>query len=71
MYELEQDANYTRGKSPQEMAEYSFNVVYNRNHKAYLASIEWDTWCEPNDPLEMERQLKEEEVKRHPFNKFF
>jgi len=69
--ELEKDASYANYKSPQEIMEYKFEVVYKRDWKAYLQSIEWDTWCKPNDPVEAARLKKEEQIRKHPFNKFF
>ena len=70
-FELENDAAYKNCKTPQEIMEYKFEVVYKRDWKAYLQSIEWDTWCKPNDPVEVARIIKEEQIRKHPFNKFF
>jgi len=70
-YELEQDLRYQNIISPMEIAERKFNDIYKRNHKLYLQSIEWDTWCEKDSPETIKEQIKQRETDTHPFNKFF
>jgi Fe-S-cluster containining protein len=70
-YELEQDLHYKDIISPMELAEKKFNDIYKRNHKLYLESIEWDTWCVKLDEETIQEQVKQREIDTHPFNKFF
>lgn len=70
IHELEEDLKIP-GITPMEVMEKSFYEVHNRNWKSYLASIEWDTWCEPMDPQSLLEQIREREIKNHPFNQFF
>jgi len=70
-YELEQDLRYKNVISPMDIAERKFNDIYNRNHKLYLDSIEWDTWCVKLDDETIQEQIKQKEIDNHPFNKFF
>jgi len=70
-YEYEQDALYTEKLTPMEHADRIFNDIYRRDHKLYLNSIEWDTWCTPEDPKTIIQQARQTEIDNHPFNKFF
>jgi len=58
-------------KTPQKIMEYKFNVVYNRDWKRYLDSIEWDTWCKHETEEEREERLHQEMMKSHPFSQWF
>ena len=58
-------------KTPQKIMEYKFNVVYNRDWKRYLDSIEWDTWCKHETEEEREERLEQERLRSHPFSKWF
>lgn len=71
VYELEQDADYKGTRTPVEIMDHKFNVVYNRDWKRYLDSIEWDTWLKPLNPIELAKILKQQAIDNHPFNKFF
>jgi len=70
VYELEQDADYEQSRSPQDIMDEQFNDIYKRNWKRYLASIEWDTWCKPYDPIESAKIQEEHERNIHPFKNF-
>jgi len=70
IYELEQDLK-PPGRTPQEIMDEKFNDTYKRDWKLYLASIEWDTWCKPMDAKSIIEQVREREIKNHPFNQFF
>lgn len=69
-YELEEDVKVP-GVTPQEFMERQFNDIYKRNHKLYLESIEWDTWCKHETPEETKARLAEIERNLHPFKDFF
>ncbi len=71
IYELEQDVSYKGCRAPVEIMDHKFNVVYNRDWKRYLDSIEWDLWLEPLNPIKLAKILKQEAIDNHPFNKFF
>jgi len=79
VYELESDIYSKNFKSPQQIMEDTFNITYNRNHKEYLKSIEWDTlWLKHETEEEKQIRLEEiEERKRqheletHPFKQWF
>ena len=71
VYELEQDANHSQHRTPQQIMEEKYYEHYRGNWKLYLQSIEWDDWCKPYDPIESMRLIEEHERKIHPFNKFF
>lgn len=71
LYEYEQDANYKDTITPLQYAERQFNDIYKRDHKLYLNSIAWDTWCKPMDARTLLEQLRQREIDTHPFNKFF
>lgn len=65
-------------KLPQRLMEHKYNVVYNRDWKRFLDSIEWDTWCRHETEEEKKIRLEEiEERKRqhewetHPFRQWF
>jgi hypothetical protein len=58
-------------KTPQKIMEYKFNVVYNRDWKRYLDSIEWDTWCKHETEEEREERLEQERLRSHPFSQWF
>lgn len=57
-------------KTPQKIMEYQFNVVYNRDWKRYLQSIEWDTWCRHETEEEKLEREKERQWNSHPFKDF-
>jgi hypothetical protein len=70
-YEVEQDVLYKNTTTPQQVQENLYNVVYNRNWKNYLNSIEWDgTWLRHATPEEKEIKKLEREYNSHPFKKF-
>lgn len=58
-------------KTPQKIMEYKYNVVYNRDWKRYLDSIEWDTWCKHETEEEREERLEQERLRSHPFSQWF
>lgn len=58
-------------KTPQKIMEYKYNVVYNRDWKKYLDSIEWDTWCKHETEEEREERLEQERLRSHPFSQWF
>jgi len=73
--ELEADIYSKNYKTPQQVQSHLFNVVYNRNWKEYLNSIEWDGLWLRHD-TEEEKQLKIEkqqqrELMMSPFAKWF
>ena len=78
-YELESDIYSKDFKTPQQVMDHKFNVVYNRNWKNYLNSIEWDgLWLKHETEEEKEIRLQEMEEKRiqremetHPFRQWF
>jgi hypothetical protein len=79
IYELESDVYSKDTKTPQQVQDHLYNVVYNRNWKVYLNSIEWDgLWLRHDTPKEkeqkrlaaIEHQIKIE-METHPFKKFF
>jgi hypothetical protein len=79
VYELESDVYSKDYKTPQQIQEHLYSVVYNRNWKEYLNSIEWDgMWLRHDTPEEkkqkrlaaIEHQIKIE-METHPFKKFF
>ena len=70
-YELEQDLIYKGKITPLEYANRQFNDIYKRDHKFYLNSIEWDTWCTRDSEETIIEQVKQREIDNHPFNKFF
>lgn len=78
-HELESDIYSKDSKTPQQVMEYQFEVVHNRNLKEYLKSIEWDgLWLkheteeEKQIRLELERERQIQiELENHPFNKWF
>jgi hypothetical protein len=79
VYELESDVYSKDYKTPQQIQEHLYGVVYNRNWKEYLNSIEWDgLWLRHDTPEEkeqkrlaaIEHQIKIE-METHPFKKFF
>lgn len=57
-------------KLPHKIMDYQFNVVYNRNWKEYLKSIEWDTWCRHETEEEREERLEKIYLQNHPFSKW-
>ena len=65
------DEEYKKTISPIEWADKQFNEVYHRNWKLYLNSIEWDTWCEPEDEQTIRERIKKHELETHPFRDFF
>jgi len=71
VYEVENIESYKDTVSPMEWAMKQYNEVYHRNHKLYLESIEWDTWCKHLSPEEQEELRKQKELETHPFRKFF
>ena len=71
-YEVEQDILYKNTTTPQQVQEHLYNVVYNRNWKNYLNSIEWDgSWLRHDTPDEKEQKRIDREINTHPFKKFF
>lgn len=78
-YELESDLYAKNHRTPQQIMEDTFNVVYNRNWKEYLKSIEWDTlWLRhetEEERIQREEQLAERkrqiELETHPFKQWF
>ena len=78
-YELESDIYSTDYKTPQQVMEYKFDVVHNRNWKNYLNSIEWDgLWLKhdtPEEAQERQRLIRERkqqiEMENSPFAKWF
>ena len=78
-HELESDIYSKDSKTPQQVMEYKFDVVYKRNWKNYLNSIEWDgLWLKHETEEEKEIRLQEMEEKRiqhemetHPFRQWF
>jgi hypothetical protein len=70
-YELEQDLAYKGKISLQDYANNQYNDIYKRNHKLYLESIEWDTWCTKDSQETIQEQVKQKEIETHPFNQFF
>ena len=70
-YDIEQDVLYTNSKTPQQIQENLYNVVYNRNWKDYLQSIEWDgSWLKHDTEEEKEIKRIQRELNSHPFKKF-
>jgi hypothetical protein len=78
-YELETDTYAKNYRTPHQVMMDLFEGVYNRNHKEYLKSIEWDTlWLRHETEEEKQARLDEiEERKRqveletHPFRQWF
>ena len=74
-YELESDVYSKKFKTPQQVMEHKFNVVYNRNWKEYLNSIEWDgLWLKHDTEEERQRKKEEQqqrEIQNSPFAKWF
>lgn len=78
-YELESDIHSKDSKTPQQVMEHKFEVVYNRNWKNYLNSIEWDgLWLKHETEEEKDIRLQEIEEKKiqyemetHPFRQWF
>lgn len=70
-YEYEVDASYKNTFTPEKYTDRQFNDIYRRNHKLYLASIEWDIWCVRINEPTITEQVEQDEVDTHPFNKFF
>jgi hypothetical protein len=78
-HELESDIYSKNHKTQQQIMEYQFDVVYKRNWKEYLKSIEWDgLWLkheteeEKQIRLEIEQERKREiELETHPFRQWF
>ena len=61
--EIEKDDN-----TPYKLMEYKFNVVYNRNWKEFLKSIQWDgEWLRHDTPEESLIKSKERMFNSHPF----
>ena len=61
--EIEIDDN-----TPYKIMEHKFNVVYNRNWKEFLKSIEWDgEWLKHDTPEEKLIKIKESQFNSHPF----
>lgn len=69
-YDLEADL-HKDGLLPKQIMEKQFYEVCGGKWDVYLQTIEWDTWMEHDDPQTLLEQLKEREIKNHPFNKFF
>jgi len=58
-------------KLPQKIMEYKYNVVYNRNWKEYLNSIEWDgEWLRHDTEEEKELKRFEMRYQSHPFKRW-
>lgn len=71
VYELEKDLALKGYKTPQQIMEHNFDVVYNRNWKEYLKSIEWDgLWLRHDTEEEKETKRIQRELNSHPFKKF-
>lgn len=78
-YELEADIYSKDSKTPNQVMEHKFNVIYKRNWKQYLNSIEWDgLWLKhdtPEEALERQRLIRERkqqiELENSPFAKWF
>ena len=71
-YELESDIYSKDYKTPQQSMEYKFDVVYNRNWKNYLNSIEWDgLWLRHDTEEEREEKRIQREMETHPFRNWF
>ena len=69
-YELEEDIKEI-GITPKQIMEKQFYEVCGGKWDVYLQTIEWDMWMEPDDPKTILEQIKEREIRNHPFNKFF
>lgn len=70
-YELESDIYSKDYKTPQQVMEYQFDVVYNRNWKEYLKSIQWDgLWLKHDTEEEKQQRQIKIELERHPFKKW-
>jgi hypothetical protein len=71
-YDVEQEFLYKNTTTPQQVQEHLYNMVYNRNWKDYLNSIEWDGLWLRHDTLEEKEQKRiDREMNTHPFKKFF
>ena len=69
--DVEHDYLYKHTRTPQQIQEHLYEVVYHRNWKAYLNSIEWDgTWLRHDSEDEKEQKRIEREMNSHPFKKF-
>jgi hypothetical protein len=70
-YDVQQEFLYKNSITPQRVQEHLYNVVYNRNWKNYLNSIEWDgLWLRHDTEEEkIEKKIKRER-ELHPFKKF-
>lgn len=79
IHELESDLYSKNFKTPHQIMMDLFEGVYNRNHKEYLKSIEWDTlWLRhetEEERIQREEQLAERkrqiELETHPFRQWF
>jgi hypothetical protein len=79
IYELESDIYSKDCMTPQRIQEHLYNVVYNRNWKEYLNSIEWDgLWLKHDTPEEkrikqeaLEEHRRQVELETHPFRQWF
>ena len=58
-------------KIPQKIMEYKYNVVYNRDWKRFLNSIEWDgEWLKHDTEEEKLERQQQIEWNSHPFKDF-
>lgn len=70
-YELEQDLNYKNFKSPFEIMVDTFHMIYHRDWKLYLQSIQWDNdWLRHDTLKERIEHFEKKQKELHPFKKF-
>ena len=77
--ELEADIYSKDYKTPQQIQEHLYNVVYKRNWKEYLKSIQWDgLWLKHETEEEkqvrlekIEERKRQHELETHPFRQWF
>jgi len=64
------DVRSQKEKTAQDIMDYKLNIVFNRDWKKYLASIEWDVF-DPITEEEHQEKLRLKQLAKHPFKKFF
>ncbi len=74
--DLRDDIVYRKFKTPAQIQDEMFNVVYKRDLFAYWNSIEWDSeWLNEKSlyerAIEDRKKKEQQEIETHPFRKFF